>query len=142
MNSKGEEGDFLKLEEKKARAIISEINFGKGLVTAIARDFRTKDILMVAHMNKQALIKTLTTGFVHYWSRSRKKLWLKGEKSKNYQLLKGVWIDCDGDSLIFDVEQIGWACHMGYRSCFFRRLKDDRFKIMLRRKFKPEKVYE
>lgn len=132
----------MKVEEKKAKEVIKEVNFGKGLVTAIARDFRTKDILMVAHMNKNAMIKTLTTGFMHYWSRSRKKLWLKGEKSKHYQLLKDIWIDCDGDALIFDIEQVGGACHLGYRSCFFRKLKGGKFEIILKQKFKPEKVYE
>lgn len=96
---------------------------------------------MVAHQTKQAVLKTLTTGMMHYWSRSRGKLWLKGERSKHYQRVRNVWVDCDGDALVFDVEQVGAACHKGYHSCFYRKLKRGKLVRVLKRKFKPEEIY-
>ncbi len=132
----------LKLNPARARAIVKVLKFKDGFVTAVARDFRTKQVLMVAQQNKQAVLKTLTTGLMHYWSRSRRKLWLKGEQSKHYQRVRDVWIDCDGDALIFDVEQVGAACHKGYYSCFYRKLKQGKLVRVLKQKFKPEKVYD
>jgi len=131
----------LKLTLVKARTIVKVLKFKDGFVTAVARDFRTKQILMVAQQNRQAVLKTLTTGLMYYWSRSRQKLWLKGEQSKHYQRVRDVWIDCDGDALIFDVEQVGAACHKGYYSCFYRKLKRGKLVQVLKQKFKPEKVY-
>jgi phosphoribosyl-AMP cyclohydrolase len=96
---------------------------------------------MVANMNEEALVKTLTTGLMHYWSRSRKRLWLKGETSGHYQHVRGVWVDCDGDAALFDVEQMGAACHEGYYSCFYRKLRKGKLVIALKRKFNPKKVY-
>ncbi len=130
-----------KLTPAAARELLKEVNFRRGLVTAIARDFKTKDVLMVAQMNREAAERTLTTGLMHYWSRSRRKLWLKGEQSKHYQRVREVWIDCDGDALLFDVEQEGGACHEGYRSCFYRRLKGKKFVRVLERGFEPRDVY-
>jgi phosphoribosyl-AMP cyclohydrolase len=132
----------LKLTLVKAQPIVKVLKFKDGFVTAVARDFRTKQVLMVAQQNKQAVLKTLTTGLMHYWSRSRRKLWLKGEQSKHYQRVRDVWIDCDGDALIFDVEQVGAACHKGYYSCFYRKLKRGKLVRVLKQKFKPEKVYD
>lgn len=133
---------FLKLTPARARAISKVLTFKDGFVTAVTRDFRTKQVLMVAQQNRQAVLKTLTTGLMHYWSRSRRKLWLKGEQSKHYQRVRDVWIDCDGDALIFDVEQVGAACHKGYYSCFYRKLKQGKLVRVLKQKFKPEKVYD
>jgi len=96
---------------------------------------------MVAQQTKQAVLKTLTTGLMHYWSRSRHKLWLKGEQSKHYQKVRDVWVDCDGDALVFDVEQVGAACHKGYRSCLYRKLKRGRLVRVLNQKFRPEEIY-
>jgi phosphoribosyl-AMP cyclohydrolase len=96
---------------------------------------------MVAQQTKQAVLKTLTTGLMHYWSRSRSKLWLKGEQSKHYQRVREVWVDCDGDTLVFDVEQVGVACHKGYRSCFYRKLKRGKFACVAKRKFRPSEIY-
>lgn len=135
------EVSFSKLTPAKARELLKEMNFRRGLVVAIARDFKTKDVLMVAQMNREAAERTLTTGLMHYWSRSRRKLWLKGEQSKHYQCVREVWIDCDGDSLLFDVEQKGGACHEGYRSCFYRKLKGGKFVRVLEREFEPKDVY-
>jgi phosphoribosyl-AMP cyclohydrolase len=97
-----------------------------GLMTAIAVDHEKGDILMVAHMNIEALLKTLRTGVMCYWSRSRSKLWVKGETSGNVQWVKDVYVDCDGDAWRFHVEAKGdgAACHQGYRTCFFRKRVD------------------
>lgn len=91
-----------------------------GLVVAVAQDFRTGDVLMVAYMDREALEKTISTGYAHYWSRSRKRLWMKGETSGNTQRVRKIMLDCDGDALLLLVEQEGAACHTGNRTCFFR----------------------
>jgi phosphoribosyl-AMP cyclohydrolase len=103
----------------------------KGLVTAVAIDDRDGAVLMLAHMNAEALRLTLETGRMTYWSRSRKSLWIKGETSGNTQKLVSAHLDCDGDALVFRViaEGLGAACHEGYRSCFFRELKDGTWEI-------------
>ncbi|HUO92538.1 MAG TPA: phosphoribosyl-AMP cyclohydrolase [Rhizomicrobium sp.] len=93
-----------------------------GLVAAIAQDHRTNEILMLAWMNREALRLTLDTGDVTYWSRSRQELWRKGATSGHTQKLVEAYIDCDGDALLFKVEQTGAACHTGNRSCFYRKL--------------------
>jgi phosphoribosyl-AMP cyclohydrolase len=100
----------------------------KGFVVAIVQDEKG-EVLMVAYMNKEAIEKTLKTGKMHYYSRSRKKLWLKGEESGNFQFVKEIYIDCDGDALLFKVEQKGGACHEGYYTCFFRKFENGEFKI-------------
>lgn len=94
----------------------------KGLVPAIVQEHSTGRVLMLAYMNKEALGKTLSTGRAHYFSRSRNKLWLKGETSGNFQDVKAVYYDCDEDTILLSVEQKGVACHTGEMSCFFRRL--------------------
>ena len=95
-----------------------------GLVAAIAQDSKTGDILMFAWMNAESLKLTLETGDVTYWSRSRGELWRKGATSGHTQKLVEAYIDCDGDALLFKVEQTGAACHTGNRSCFYRKLED------------------
>ena len=106
---------------------INSVKFDdKGLVTAVAIDDRDGSVLMLAHMNAEALKLTMETGRMTYWSRSRKKLWVKGESSGNTQRLISAHLDCDGDALVFRVvaEGLGAACHEGYRSCFFRKFED------------------
>jgi len=122
---------------------IDEIKFDtKGLVTAIAQDYKTKGILMVAYMNKETLKESLESGKMVYWSRSRQKRWLKGESSGNIQYIMQIGIDCDGDAILFSVEQVGGAaCHKGYESCFYRGWKDGEFKIDQERVFDPEERY-
>jgi phosphoribosyl-AMP cyclohydrolase len=94
-----------------------------GLIAAIVREAASPGrVLMMAWMNRQSLAKTLETGVMHYWSRSRGKLWKKGETSGHTQRLVRWFVDCDKDTLLFDVEQVGGACHTGYRSCFFQEL--------------------
>jgi len=99
-------------------------------------------VLMMAYINEQAWAKTLATGKAHYWSRSRNKLWLKGESSKHYQVIKDILVDCDEDTVIYKVEQLGGAaCHTGYRTCFYRRVEDAGLKVEGERIFDPEEVY-
>lgn len=95
----------------------------KGLIPAITQDYRTDEVLMLAYMNAESLEKTLETGKVHYYSRSRQKLWLKGETSGHFQHVKSISVDCDGDTLLLKVDQIGAACHTGHRSCFFTKME-------------------
>lgn len=102
---------------------ISGIKFNsEGLVPAVAQDIRTKEVLMLAYMDKEALEKTLSTGKAHYWSRSRKALWQKGETSGNFLNVKSIYYDCDSDAVLLFVEPEGPACHTGERSCFFNKL--------------------
>lgn len=126
--------------------VTSEVNFrinmaGEDLAIAIAQDFQTQEVLMVAFMNKEALSKTLETGKMHYFSTSRKKLWQKGETSKHYQHVKEAYIDCDGDALLFKVEQTSAACHEGYRCCFFRKIEGGELKIIKEKVFDPRETY-
>jgi phosphoribosyl-AMP cyclohydrolase len=115
---------------------------GEDLVIAIVQDFQSKEILMVAFMNQEALRLTLATGKMHYYSTSRRKLWLKGESSGHNQIVKEARIDCDGDALLFMVEQLGAACHKGYNSCFFRRMENGKLRVFKEKVFDPEKVYK
>ncbi|MDD3813873.1 MAG: phosphoribosyl-AMP cyclohydrolase, partial [Desulfocapsaceae bacterium] len=95
-----------------------------GLLPAIAQDYQSGEVLMLAYINSQSWDKTLETGKAHYWSRSRNKLWLKGESSGHVQLIREILVDCDADTVVFKVEQLGGAaCHTGHRSCFFRRIE-------------------
>ena len=104
----------------------------QGLLTAIAVDIETQKIVMLAHMNKEALGLTLQNKVMTYWSRSRQELWVKGKTSGNTQLVKKIFIDCDGDALIFEVQLQGnkKACHKGYHSCFFRELKEKEWRVI------------
>jgi len=118
-----------------------ELNFDKlnGLIPTVIQDYKTNKVLMVGFMNKEAYQKTLKTGKVWYYSRTRKKLWLKGETSGNFQLVKEILVDCDNDTLLIKVQQKGNAsCHEGYESCFFRDLKG---KIVGKKIFDPKEVY-
>jgi len=97
---------------------------GNGLIPVIAQDFETKKVLMLAYVNEEALRKTLETGYAHYWSRSRGKLWMKGESSGNTQRVKEILVDCDYDTLLYLVEQKGNVCHTGKETCFHNELKE------------------
>lgn len=110
-----------------------------GLIAAIAQDFQTKEVLMLAWMNQEAFEKTLATGEAHYWSRSRQSLWHKGSTSGAIQIIKEIKIDCDQDALILLVEQKGrGACHTGRKSCFYRNIKNDR-KLVFEDQKSPDK---
>lgn len=123
---------------------ISNLKFDEsGLIPAVIQDYKNNEVLMVAFMNGEAIRKTLSTGKAHFYSRSRKKLWLKGETSGHIQKVKEIRFDCDADCILVKVQQIGGACHTGYRSCFYRKLKDKKGNIRVSGKkiFNPEKVY-
>jgi phosphoribosyl-AMP cyclohydrolase len=121
-----------------------KIDFEKagGLIPAIVQDWKTMEILMVAYMNAESWAKTRETGKACFWSRSRKKLWLKGETSGHVQLVKEAYLDCDNDALLLRVEQVGGAaCHTGFRSCFYRKIVDGRLETEGERVFDPKEVY-
>ena len=121
------------------------IDFDKGkdgLVPAIAQDADTGQVLMLAWMNRDAYEETLRTGRACYFSRSRNKLWRKGEESGHVQEVREVYIDCDADTVLLKVKQVGGAaCHEGYASCFFRRVEADGLKVEGERVFDPAEVY-
>ncbi len=121
-----------------------EINFKKmnDMVPVIVQDYTTGVVLMMAYMNPLAYQKTIETGKMHYWSRSRNKLWFKGEESGNVQILKELYVDCDEDTILVKVDQIGGAaCHEGFQSCFFRKWDGKDYIEQGFRIFDPKKVY-
>jgi phosphoribosyl-AMP cyclohydrolase len=121
-----------------------ELDFGKcgGLVPAIVQDDSSGEVLMLAYVNPESWALTLSTGLAHYWSRSRNRLWKKGESSGNVQEVREVRVDCDGDTVLLKVRQVGEAaCHTGYRSCFHRRLEGGGLVTDGVRVFDPQRVY-
>jgi len=122
-----------------------KLNFekGGGLLPAIVQDWQTGQVLMLAFMNQEAWEKTLATRMAHYWSRSRNELWFKGGTSGHVQRVKEVLIDCDGDTILLKVEQLGGgACHTGYKSCFYQKISEDgTTEIFGEKVFDPEEVY-
>lgn len=112
-------------------------------MAAVAQDTRTGQVLMVAHMNQEAWNETLRTGQAVYFSRSRGRLWRKGEESGNFQRVLELFVDCDGDAVLLKVEQIGGAaCHEGYPTCFFRQITPDGLKVIAEQVFNPAEVYK
>ncbi len=121
-----------------------DLDFEKtgGLIPAIAQDAQDGQVLMLAFINRQAWQKTLETGEAHYWSRSRQELWHKGGTSGNVQKVKEIWVDCDDDTVVFKVEQIGGAaCHTGMRTCFYRKVEGDELVKVGEPVFDPKEVY-
>ena len=113
-----------------------------GLVPAMIQDEKSKEILMLAYMNRESLAKTLETGKTYFYSRSRNKLWLKGESSGHIQTVKSVYFDCDCDAILILAHQAGGACHTGYYSCFYRKLeKDGAVTTTGKKVFDPDKTY-
>jgi phosphoribosyl-AMP cyclohydrolase len=122
--------------------LLAEIAFdGQGLVVSIAQQHDTGEILMVAYMNRDAVRETLATGTVCYWSRSRMRLWRKGERSGQSQRLVELRVDCDGDALLVRVDQTGVACHTGRRDCFFRVVRDGKWTVDKPITVDPDKLY-
>ena len=108
----------------KTKININKLKFDKkGLIPTVIQDYKTKDVLMVAYMNKESLKCTIKSGKTCFWSRSRKKFWTKGETSGCFQFVKRIYYDCDMDCLLIKVQQKGVACHTGEHSCFFRKIK-------------------
>jgi phosphoribosyl-AMP cyclohydrolase len=125
------------------KGFLDALKYGPdGLVTVVAQDAGSGEVLMLAHANREAVKKTLASGLMHYYSRSRQKMWLKGEESGHVQKLVSLAADCDGDALLAKVRQAQGACHLGYRSCFaFRIGKDGKVKVIGRKVFDPDKAY-
>lgn len=115
-----------------------ELNFQNGLLPVVVQEDRTGDILMLAYANEEALALTRKTGYAHYYSRSRKKLWKKGEESGHVQKVVKILVDCDEDALVYRVEQTGAACHTGYRTCFYRTIEGE---VVAERLVDPAEVY-
>lgn len=113
-----------------------------GLIPAIAQDYKSGSVLMLAYINAEAWKKTLETGTAHYWSRSRGKIWLKGESSGNMQRIKDILVDCDKDCVIYRVEQVGGAaCHKGFPSCFYRKIDGEGLVEVEKQVFDPRDIY-
>ncbi|MDD1716562.1 MAG: phosphoribosyl-AMP cyclohydrolase [Methanolinea sp.] len=115
-----------------------KLHFDYGLIPVVVQDSATGEVLMVAYANEQAVQLTQNSGFAHYYSRTRKKIWKKGEESGHFQRVIRVLVDCDEDCILYEVEQEGAACHTGYRSCFYRTLDGE---IIARQVFDPTLVY-
>jgi phosphoribosyl-AMP cyclohydrolase len=124
---------------------MTEPNFkkGEGLLPTVVQDHETGEILMLAYMNRESWQKTIETGKAHFWSRSRQSLWLKGETSGHVQLVREIRLDCDEDTVLLKVEQLGGAaCHTGHRSCFYRKWTDRDFVAVGEPIFDPKEVYK
>lgn len=124
--------------------LLERVSFNdEGLLPVIVQDINRGEVLMMAWMNREALEKTLDTGKTHFWSRSRKRIWLKGEVSGHHQLVKEIRVDCDEDVLLLKVEQVKAACHTGYRSCFFRKVNEKgELELVAKKVFEPKKIYK
>jgi phosphoribosyl-AMP cyclohydrolase len=122
-------------------AAIPNFSAGNGLLPAIAQDAATGEVLMLAWMNEEAFRETVATGRAVYFSRSRGRLWRKGEESGHFQAVREVLVDCDADTILLKVEQVGAACHEGYRTCFFRRLSGGEIETVGERMVDPAAVY-
>ena len=115
---------------------------GGGLLPTVAQDAETGEVLMLAYMNAESYAETVATGRAVYYSRSRNRLWRKGEQSGHVQQVRAIYLDCDRDTILLKVRQVGGAaCHKGYQSCFFRQVTPDGLKVVGRRVFDPDKVY-
>jgi len=113
-----------------------------GLIPAVVQDYKSNEVLMLAFINEQSWEASLSTGLATFWSRSRQELWVKGATSGHTQKIKQILVDCDEDSIIFKVEQLGGACHKGYRSCFYRQLDEQDLKLISKPVFQPADVYK
>jgi phosphoribosyl-AMP cyclohydrolase len=122
-----------------------ELNFKKmgGLIPAVVQDYKTGEVLMLAFMNQSAWEATLATGKATYYSRTRQELWIKGKTSGNMQIIKEIRVDCDDDTVVLKVDQVGGAaCHTGHKSCFYKKVEDGSIRIVGKPIFNPEEVYK
>jgi len=122
-----------------------KIDFEKsgGIVPAVVQDYKTGEVLMLAYMNDEAFATTQLTGNAHYWSRSKNRIWKKGESSGNLQIVREIYLDCDSDTILLKIIQVGdAACHEGYRSCFFRRIEGEDVFIETLPLFNPSEIYK
>jgi phosphoribosyl-AMP cyclohydrolase len=122
-----------------------ELDFKKmgGLIPAVVQDYKTGEVLMLAFMNQAAWEATLSTGKATYYSRTRQELWIKGKTSGNMQIVKEIRIDCDDDTVVLKVDQVGGAaCHTGHKSCFYKKVEDGSIRIVGKPIFNPEEAYK
>ncbi|MBW2573074.1 MAG: phosphoribosyl-AMP cyclohydrolase [Deltaproteobacteria bacterium] len=122
-----------------------ELNFKKmgGLIPAVVQDYKTGEVLMLAFMNQAAWEATLATGKATFYSRTRQELWIKGKTSGNMQIIKEIRVDCDDDTVVLKVDQVGGAaCHTGHKSCFYKKVEDGSIRIVGKPIFNPEEVYK
>ena len=134
-----------KLSKEEIEEFLDLLDFSKfkgELIPVIAQDYESNNILMLAFANKSAIKKTLETGYAHYYSRSRGKVWKKGEVSGHFQEIQEIITDCDNDSILIRIQQVGGACHQGYYSCFHKKFKDGKFVDFGNKIFNPENVYK
>ena len=123
--------------------LVDEIKFDeKGLAPAIIQDYKNNEVLMLGYMNREAVSKTLESGRVNFWSRSRGKMWVKGETSGHTQKVMDIFFDCDMDTILVKVDQKVAACHTGYRSCFYRKVKGNNLTICGEKVFEEKEVYQ
>ncbi|HUU75049.1 MAG TPA: phosphoribosyl-AMP cyclohydrolase [Methanoregulaceae archaeon] len=115
-----------------------KLHYAHDLIPVVVQDEKTREVLMVAYANEEAIHLTRSTGYAHYYSRSRQKLWKKGEESGHFQRVIRILVDCDEDCVLYEVEQQGAACHTGYRTCFYRTIDGE---VISDRVFDPSKVY-
>ena len=132
------------MSESPETALASpDFSKGGGLLPAVVQDAQSGEVLMLAYMSQESYAETLATGRAVYYSRSRKRLWRKGEQSGNVQNVRAVYVDCDRDTILLKVEQVGGAaCHEGYQSCFYRQVTPEGLKVVGQRVFDPEDVYK
>ncbi|MFW9876169.1 MAG: phosphoribosyl-AMP cyclohydrolase [Candidatus Thorarchaeota archaeon] len=133
-----------KFSQEEIGAFINLLDFSKiegELIPIIVQDYETNEVLMLAFANKVAIEKSLETRYMHYYSRSRQRVWKKGEISGHFQEIEKIFVDCDKDSILMTVKQIGGACHEGYCSCFYRTFSEGTLKEIKKRIFNPKDVY-
>ncbi|MEM1541713.1 MAG: phosphoribosyl-AMP cyclohydrolase [Ignisphaera sp.] len=118
--------EIVEFSRERAEEIANKLRFRyeQNTVIVVVQDIDTKDVLMVGHMNREAFIKTLTTGYLHLWSISHSKIWLKGETSGNYQVVVDIKVDCDEDAIVVLVRPLGPICHTGNKTCFYRNIRN------------------
>jgi len=118
---------LLKLNKKEINDFVAKVNFAKGdgLVPVVVQDASSKRVLMQAYMNEEALRMTLSSGRMHFWSRTKGRIWMKGEESKHYSIVENAVLDCDDDAILFKVQQVGAVCHTGEATCFYKPLKTE-----------------
>ena len=135
---------MIKFSHTEFEEIINQLDFSKiegKLIPVIVQDYQSNEVLMLAFANKKAIEKTIETGYAHYFSRSRSKIWKKGEISGHFQEIREIITDCDNDSLLIKIHQIGAACHKGYYSCFYKAFKDGELTIIKEKIFNPKEIY-
>ena len=134
-----------KFSQKEIDQFIKLLDFSKvegNLIPVVTQDYKTNDVLMLAFANEEAVRKTLETGLAYYYSRSRNVLWKKGETSGHIQEIQNIMTDCDNDSILLKVKQIGAACHEGYDTCFYNEFEKGKFKVIGKKMFNPDEIYK